>query len=145
MRIEQSFRVGSDPETLFDYLADPDRLPEWQTTKVAVEAITPGPVGQGSRFRERTKGPGGREFEQVTEFAEFDRPRKLRVTIVEGPVPVDGTWTLSPAAEGTRVDFLAEGELSGLARLAQPLLAKLTARQFARYHALLKRNVEDLA
>ena len=145
MRVAESFLVRSDAETLFDYLADPERLPEWQTTKVAIEPLTPEPVGRGSRFRERTRGPGGREFDQVTEFAEFDRPRRLAVTIVEGPFPVDGSWTLTPEGEGTRVDFVAEGELKGFSRLAQPLLARLTARQFARYHELLKRNVEALA
>jgi hypothetical protein len=28
-------------------------------------------------MRERTKPPGGKEFEQVVEFTEFDRPRRV--------------------------------------------------------------------
>ena len=144
MRVEESFQVGSDAETLFDYLTDPERLPEWQTTKVSVEQITPGEIGQGTRLRERTKGPRG-EFDQITEFSRFDRPRELHVTIVEGPYPVNGTWTLRPEGGGTRVDFVAEGEVSGIARVAQPVLARLIARQFRDYHRRLKHNVEDLA
>ena len=144
MRVEESFQVRSDPETLFDYITDPERLPEWQTTKVSVEQITPGEIGQGTRLRERTKGTRG-EFDQVTEFTVFDRPRKLHVTIVEGPYPVNGTWTLEPEGDGTRVHFVAEGELGGLARVAQPVLARLIKRQFADYHRRLKRNVEELA
>ena len=144
MRVEEAFRVESDPETLFDYITDPERLPEWQTTKVSVEQITPGEVGRGTRLRERTKGPRG-EFDQVTEFTEFDRPRKLLVTIVEGPYPVNGTWTLTPEDGATRVDFVAEGQASGIARVAQPVLARLIKRQFADYHRRLKHNVEELS
>jgi hypothetical protein len=72
------------------------------------------PARAGHRFRERTKPPGGaREFEQITEVSEFERPSRLGVHVVEGPQPFDGTWNLEPDRDGTRVTFLAEGELRG--------------------------------
>jgi uncharacterized protein YndB with AHSA1/START domain len=142
MRVEQSFTVGRPPEAVFDYLTDPAKLAEWQTSKTQVEQITDGPPQQGTRFRERTKGPGGREFDQVTEFAEFDRPRRVLVRVVEGPFPIDGSWSFEPDDGGTRVTFVAEGPLKGASRLLQPLAERLVARQFKGYHAHLKRNVE---
>ena len=143
MRITEAFTVSRPPEAVFDYVADPAKLADWQTSQTAVEQLSDGLVGRGSRFRERTKPPGGREFEQLTEFSEFERPHRLRVHVLEGPQPIDGSWTFEPAAGGTRVGFVAEGELHGWMRLLAPLIARVIARQFAAYHRNLRRNLED--
>jgi hypothetical protein len=78
--------VGArSPEVVFDYVTNPASLSSRQTSNRVVEQLTEGPPGPGARFRERVK------FEQATEFAEFDRPRRLDVHIAEGPYPIDGT------------------------------------------------------
>jgi uncharacterized protein YndB with AHSA1/START domain len=143
LRFEQTFEIRRPPEEVFDYLADPAALSEWQTATTAIEQLSEGSPGPGARFRERVKPPVGREFEQITEFAEYERPRRLRVHVVEGPQPIDGTWTLEPAPAGTRVVFAAEGELRGPARLLGPVVRRAIARQFTAYHRNLRRNLES--
>jgi len=103
MRVEQGFFIQRPPDAVFDYITDPSKLASWQTSKTSVEQLDGGPPGRGTRVRERTKGPGGREFEQVVEFAAFDRPTLFRVEIAEGPYPVDGEWALAPEGESRRV------------------------------------------
>ena len=142
MRIEQVFDVARAPEIVFDYLTNPANLAEWQTSKTSVEQLTDGPPGLGTRVRERTKPPGGREFEQIVEFTEFDRPRRVHAHIVEGPYRIDGTWSFASAGDGTQVHFVAEGDLRGPMRLAQPLIKRLMSRQFAGYHENLRRRLE---
>jgi carbon monoxide dehydrogenase subunit G len=142
MRIEQTFTVDRRPEAVFDYLTDPSKVTEWQTAKTSVESLTDGPPHLGTRVRERTKPPGGKEFEQVVEFTEFERPLRVRTHIVEGPYPVDGTWSFEPDGPGTRVSFVAEGPLKGAMRLLGPLAARMIARQFRGYHDNLRRNLE---
>src|SRR4051794_15103271 len=142
MRIEQSFSVGRPPEVVFDYLTDPATLVEWQTSKTSVEQLTAGAPQLGTRVRERTKSPRGKEFEQIVEFTEFQRPVRLHAHIVEGPYPVDGTWCFTTDRAGTRVDFSAEGELRGVPTLLQPLVKRIVARQMAGYHKNLCRNLE---
>ena len=132
MRIEQAFTVARPPERVFDYPPDPSKLAAWQTSKASVEQLTDGPPRLGTRLRERTKAPGGKEFQQIVEFAEFDRPRRVRVHIVEGPYPIDGAWSLEPDGSGTRVHFTAEGPLRGITRLVEPLLRRMISRQFGR-------------
>ena len=144
MRITETFVVNAPREVVFDYMTDPSKLASWQTSKTSVEQLTDGPPGLGTRVRERTKPPGGKEFEQVVEFTEFVRPQRFHVHIVEGPYPVDGSWSLEPGDGGTRVRFAAEGQLSGAMRLLGPLVARMMARQFAGYHRNLRRNVEAL-
>jgi uncharacterized protein YndB with AHSA1/START domain len=142
VRIEETFGVDRPPEAVFDYMTDPANLAQWQTTKTYVEPLTDGPLGLGSRFRERTKPPGGREFEMVTEFTEFDRPRRFHVHVLEGPQLIDGTWSLEPDGGGTRVRFVAEGELRGALRWVEPVARRVMARQFAKYHRLLRVHLE---
>jgi uncharacterized protein YndB with AHSA1/START domain len=128
---------------VFDYVTDPSKLADWQTSKTSVEQLTDGPPGPGTRVWERTKPPGGRVFEQITEFTEFDRPRRLHVHIVEGPHPIDGTWTFEADGDRTRVSFTAEGEMRGPMRVLEPIAKLLLARQFAAYHRNLRRNLES--
>jgi uncharacterized protein YndB with AHSA1/START domain len=141
MRITETFVVAASPEAVFDYMTDPANLAQWQTSKTYVEQLTDGPPGLGTRVRERTKPPAGREFEQVVEFTEFDRPSRFHVHIVDGPYPVDGTWTFAADGTGTSVTFVAEGELRGVMRVAEPLLKRGMAREFRGYHRNVQRNV----
>jgi uncharacterized protein YndB with AHSA1/START domain len=63
LRFEQTFEIRRPPEEVFDYLADPAALSEWQTATTAIEQLSEGSPGPGARFRERVKPPVGREFE----------------------------------------------------------------------------------
>jgi carbon monoxide dehydrogenase subunit G len=143
VHIEESFTVNRPPEVVFDYVTDPANLADWQTVHTSTEALTAGPPRLGSRFRERLKPPLRREFEQVTEFTEFDRPRRVHVHVVEGPFPVDGTWSFEPDGAGTSVHFVADGESRGVMRLLDPIVRRIVARQFAGYHRNLRRIVES--
>ncbi|HUZ28924.1 MAG TPA: SRPBCC family protein [Solirubrobacteraceae bacterium] len=145
MRLTESFVAAAPPELVFDYMTDPSNLSSWQTSKTLVEPLTEGPRRLGTRVRERTKPPGGKEFEQIVEFTEFDRPRRFHAHIAEGPYPIDGTWTFKPNGAGTEVTFTAEGELRGLLRFIEPIVKRLMARQFVDYHRRLCRNVDQLA
>jgi len=142
LRIEQTFEVASPPEKVFDYLTNPSNLRDWQTSKTRVEVLTDGSPRLGYRVREWTKPPGAKEFEQVVEFTDFDRPHRVHTHIVEGPQPIDGTWTFTPTDGGTRVHFVARGPLRGAMRIVEPIVRRIIARQFAQYHENLRRNVE---
>jgi len=142
MRIEQRFTVARPPGEVFAYMTNPENLAAWQPSKISVEPLSDGPPRQGYRVKERTK-MGLRKWDQVVEFTEFEPGRALTTHIVEGSVPVDGRWTFEDDdAGGARVHFVAEGELTGAARFAEPLLRRGVDRSFRRYHALLARNVE---
>jgi uncharacterized protein YndB with AHSA1/START domain len=143
MRVQQTFTIGRPPEVVFDYVSDPSKLAEWQTANRSVEQLTPGQPGRGARFRERTKPPGAREFEQITEFAEYERPRRLRVHVVDGPQPIDGEWIFTASEGATIVTFTAEGELHGWMRFLGPVVRALLARNFAAYHRNLRANLES--
>lgn len=142
MRITESFVAAAPPDVVFDYMTAPSKLANWQTSKTLVEPLTEGPTRLGTRVRERTKPPWGKEFEQVVEFTELDRPKRFHVHVVEGPYPIDGTWAFKPKGVDTEVTFTAEGQLRGLMRFIEPVVKRLIARQFADYHRKLRWNIE---
>jgi uncharacterized protein YndB with AHSA1/START domain len=142
MRVEQTFNVASSPESVFDYMTDPANLRDWQTSKTRVEVLSQGAPGLGFRVREWTKPPGAKEFEQVVEFTEFDRPNLLHVHVVEGRQPIDGRWVLTATEIGTQVEFVAEGALNGWMRVIEPIVRRSIGRQFSKYHEHLRQNVE---
>jgi uncharacterized protein YndB with AHSA1/START domain len=144
MRFEQELSIRRPPEDVFDYVVDPSKLASWQIHKTHVEPLTDGPPRQGFLVRERTKPPGAKEFEQVVEFSEFERPRRFGVHIVEGPQPIDGTWTFAPDGDGgTLVRCVVEGSLRGPQRFLSPIVSRVIARQFATYHEHLRQNLES--
>ena len=145
VRVAQSFSGMCPRESVFDYMTDPGNLRSWQTSKTRVEPITEGPPRAGYRVREWTKVPGRKEFEQVVEFTEFERPGRLHTHIVEGPQPIDGTWVLTDSGGATEVSFVAEGPLQGLLGLLEPIVTRMIDRQFTAYHENLRRSLESRA
>jgi len=145
VHIEQTFEVANSPECVFDYMTDPAKLGEWQTSKTRVEVLSEGAPRAGFRVREWTKIPGRKEFEQVVEFTRFERPTLLHTHIVEGPQPIDGTWSLSRSSGGTRIDFVATGRLRGAMRVATPIVTRIIDRQFRNYHDNLRRRLQSRA
>lgn len=66
--------INAAPETVFNYVSDLTRHPEWSGGKLKIEALTPGPVGVGSAYQSHGEVAG-----------QQNRPNKLRVTKFEPP------------------------------------------------------------
>lgn len=59
-----------DAATAFDYLVEPRNRPAWQSSLAAVEVLTPGPPGRGTRWVDRTRAG----IRPVMSLAVVDRP-----------------------------------------------------------------------
>jgi uncharacterized protein YndB with AHSA1/START domain len=129
--------VDAPVEEVFAYLSDPARLHEWQQT-TAVDVLTDGPVGVGTRIRE-TREVLGRKLTQTVEVTEHDPPRRFALRVVEGPVKVDGEQELEERAGGTRIHVRAEGQAP---RLAGAVMKPALERQLKAHYARLKATLE---
>jgi uncharacterized protein YndB with AHSA1/START domain len=121
---------------VFAYLTDPDTLPEWQATALAVRLETDGPMRPGSRVRE-TRTFLGRQMDATMEVLEHDPPRRFAIRSSSGPVPLEVTNALREEGEATRIDTVIEAEPGGFFRLAEPLVARAVERE-------LRNNLETL-
>jgi uncharacterized protein YndB with AHSA1/START domain len=145
-----SLVVAAPPPAVFDYLAEPRNRPEWQSSLRAVELLTDGPTGVGTRWLDRT-AVGARPALEIVEmrrptdaaagvWAEVGEWHGLRAelslrfepltgsptTLVSGKVSLDG----SPAWLPVRVVLtgLAPGAVKADLRRAARLLEARSAR-----------------
>lgn len=105
----------------FRYLADFSHTAEWDPSVLAAERLTPGEIGEGSRFRV-TLGFAGRHVSLDYEIAAFEPPTRLVLRGANDQLESIDEVSFVPREGGTRVTYEARIELRGLRRLADPLV-----------------------
>jgi uncharacterized protein YndB with AHSA1/START domain len=143
--ISSTIEIDRRPDEVFAYIADLDRLSEWQDAVVSVRKEPGGPTRLGTRATEVRRTPVGTR-EIVSDVVEFDPPRRLVVRGVTGPVRPTVTLTVEPLDEGKRTKFTVELELTGLGigkvlvLLARRSVRAQMPRENARLKAILERD-----
>jgi uncharacterized protein YndB with AHSA1/START domain len=140
-RFEFHVGIARPAHEVFDYLTDPTHLHEWDPRIVEVAHEPPGRLTVGTRIRE-TRAVLRRRVTQTLEVTEIEEPVLLAMRIVEGPLPIEIRTVLEPQGGTTRVHVSATGELSGLARVAEPVLGRAAKRQLRTYYDGLRKRLE---
>jgi uncharacterized membrane protein len=93
--------IGADRARVFDYLADIEHTPTWNSAISSAEKLTPGPIVVGSRFRlERTIPEPATEVLEITAL----RPGEhIQVAGKLGPFEARLSYDLEEAPGGTRL------------------------------------------
>jgi len=112
---KSTVEVGARPDAAFDYLADLSNLTKWDPS---IRSSTP--VGEsaariGAKFNVEI-GFYGRAIETTYEIVELDRPQ-LIVAAVEGKITGRLQLGITPAVDGSCIDYRASASMKGLARL----------------------------
>ena len=121
IRLEREVDVNRPPGAVFDYLSDIGHLPAWQPGIQLAEQTTPGPVEQGTQFRMIVRGPTG-PIEATGEVVEFERPRRLGLQSLSGPVDLNGSLDFEPSDSGTRLRITASIEPKGMLRFMEAMI-----------------------
>ncbi len=108
-------------EQAFDYLADFSRTAEWDPSVAEASRLTPGQIGIGSRFAVCVSLLG-RRFPLEYSITGFDRPSRLVLKGGDDSLRSIDEITFVSRPGGTRVTYEARLELSGIRRIADPLL-----------------------
>jgi uncharacterized protein YndB with AHSA1/START domain len=125
-------------ERVFDYVSDARNEPDWLPGAKAVEKMTPGVVGLGTRF----DGTYARAGRVSIEIVAFDRPSRLTFRARSRIVDFDDAIVLSEGRRGTRLTARMSAQPQGLMRLMTPLMAKTMRKQFEANWTDLKRTLE---
>jgi uncharacterized protein YndB with AHSA1/START domain len=140
--VEESVVIPRTPQEVFDYVVDAEHLPSWDNSVVEAAWEGASTAGVGARVRGVSKILG-RRFPWVTEFTEYEPPRRVAYRSVEGPVHFTITERLEPEDGGAATRFTwrvdADPGLGGVfGRLADPLVERAQART-------VRNNLETLA
>jgi len=122
---------------------DPANDARWTTGVVECRPLTPGRLRPGSRV-ERVTRFLGRRFSYVYEATAADGDASVGLK-VDQPFPMRIQYELQDAPGGTLASIRAQGDASGFFRLAEPLLARMVARNIGKDLEKLRELVEGQA
>ena len=114
---------------VFQYVVDGDKVPQWRKSCVEITRSSPDPLGPGSKELYKMKTMG-RRFAVTMDVTEFEPNRKYSWKATSGsPFPMQGSFTFAAVDGRTEVAELTEISLSGLLRLAEPLIVWMFRRE----------------
>ena len=128
-KFDCSITIKRPVEDVFAVMSDFSNGSKWASgSSEPAERTSDGPIGVGSTWHAVGKVVG-RKIETDFEYTEFKVDRKIAYTITK-PFPMTATVVFEPVADGTRVRQTIEGEPGGFFKLAEPLVVKMSQRQF---------------
>jgi uncharacterized protein YndB with AHSA1/START domain len=140
IKVKHGIQVGKPPATVFAFLSDPNKMPEWQSTNFEVadkkEAAGDGRLKAGTRVHDR-RNVLGKQIDGEWEVAQYEKDKKLVLRVTKGPVPWEMTFTLEPLEGGTWLSAEGGGDLGEL-----PMSAAAAGRSC---QGLLEKDLATLA
>lgn len=103
-RAESTTVVPASAEQLFDFLADPANLPDWQTGILSAELTSTGPIGVGSTAR-IVRALMGQRINADLALTVYDRPHRLVLVSEVSGVTAEATLGLTPRGAATELSF----------------------------------------
>jgi hypothetical protein len=124
------------------YASNPDNAPAWYVNIKSVEWHTPPPFRVGSRLAFVAHFMG-RRLSYTYEFLEWVPNARLVMRTVQGPFPMETTYTWEAVGEhSTRMSLRNRGEPAGFSKLVLPLMAAMMRRANRKDLAKLKHLLE---
>ncbi|MEP6972517.1 MAG: SRPBCC family protein [Actinomycetota bacterium] len=139
--LREIVEVRQEPEVVFDAVADFSSSAQWDPGVVAAERVSDGataPTDVGAIYR-LTVTFRGRSSEMTYRTTQYRRPDRV---VFEGAGPrIAATDTIEFAridGGGTRITYVADLRLTGLAKVAEPFLGRSFEEMGARALAGMK-------
>lgn len=139
IQFEDTVKIDCPREEVFTFLANFENEPLWKANVMEKKKITDGPIGVGTRWREKVRvvGPPAVNTFEVTEY---EPSRKLSYKNASGPFSVLVHYTLDPLAQGTNFQIASE---LGVPRLAKPLMSAMYKKSMGTMLNSLKEHLES--
>jgi hypothetical protein len=140
-RIAGELVINRPVDEVFDFVADEQNEPRYNSRIRRAEKLSPGPIGRGTRFRAEAVTLG-RTVGMTIDYTAYERPRRLGSSIHMAAADILGTLCFDPVPDGTRMRWSWELRLRGLYRLQSPIIVGAGRRQEQANWAGLKRFLE---
>jgi uncharacterized protein YndB with AHSA1/START domain len=139
VRIEFTIEIDRPAAEVFEYLADVEKLPQWQGS--AIESRADGSLAKGRRITERRR-LFGRDVETELEVTAYDPPKRLTLRSLDGPVRFTVDHLLEEVDGTTMLHFAGEAKPGGMLRFAGPVVESKARQEFRRDFDRLKELLE---
>jgi uncharacterized protein YndB with AHSA1/START domain len=139
IRIELTIEIARPAAEVFEYLADVDKLPDWQAS--ALDCRSDGPLARGSRITERRR-LFGHEAQTVLEVTEYEPPTRLTLRTLDGPVRFTVEHRLEETDGRTHLHLSGKARPGGMLRFAGPVIERKAREEFRHDFERLKEILE---
>ena len=120
-RLHETIHTTLPIDETFAFIADFSNSSRWDPGVATSEALDPGPVAVGSRYRLGVR-MRGRVAPMEYRVTTFERPRRVVLTGEGSGVSAVDDIRFERTELGTAIDYTADIRLGGLLRLLQPFL-----------------------
>ena len=141
IRIQASVTINRPLEEVFRFMTNHQNALQWQSGLLEAR-VTNDVVGVGKTWVDVVQFLG-RRIEIASELTEFEPLRVVGFKSTSGPIPLEGRYAFEPDGAGTKVTFTLQGEAGGFFKLAEPIVARSTQRQWETNLANLKDLLEQ--
>ena len=140
--VQTRTEINSDPNELFDFVADQTNAPRWQQGLAEVRRVTPGPPRLGSEhvFVRRF---AGRRLEARNRYTRYEPPQLVEFEIPEGWLSGRASYLVEPRPGGSVLISTMTFGTRGHGRAIEGVLRRLLAHDAGRNHARLKALLEQ--
>lgn len=140
-----SILIRKAPEEVFDFVANPEGDPLWMPKVSAVQKLTGGPIGVGTRFSQ-TIPLLGAPFSATWEVILYEPPTNFLGRNTEGAIGFEGGYRVERLGSGSRLTKFASANLAVLPAFVPVSLAgALISREFSLALERLKRFFAEKA
>ena len=126
---------------VFSAMDDFEKAPNWNPGITEVRRTGEGPIEVGTTVVYVGKFLG-RSFESCSEYFEYVPNERSATRTVSGPFHLEIENTFEAVDGGTRLTSIFRGESRGFFKLAEPVVVRLTKRQFETAMENLKELLE---
>src|SRR6185436_17591779 len=97
--------VHAPLQTVFDYVSDLTRHPEWSGGELKIEAVTPGPIAVGNEYRSRGEVAIQKDRPNTVRISEYEPPHKFGFTAHDPDFGnVSHIFTITEQSSGVLID-----------------------------------------
>jgi hypothetical protein len=141
LKFSADLKVNRPVGKVFAWLTNADNQGKFDKSSLKMEALTPGSWRAGTEFRE-LRDMGGRKTQVLSEITELEPDRRFIIRSKTGPDWL-GIWTFESEGDGTRLHWMGQLTMKGLARLLEPLIDKQMRPQISSQFAQLPQLIES--
>jgi uncharacterized protein YndB with AHSA1/START domain len=141
VEVQGEIVIDRRPDEVFDFVADEENEPRYNSQMRLAKKITEGPIGVGTMCRAEMAGRG-RVVPMTIQFTKYERPRRIAERVQMKAIDLTGGLTFELVDGGTRMRWSWSLEPHGALRFMGPLVALMGRRHEQRIWTGLKHLLE---
>jgi len=142
VRFELDVEIAKPVHEVWEYLIEPENVPEWQASALSSHQISDGQMGVGTHLEDERRFLGLHARSEV-EVTEFEPERLFTLHGISGHVRFTVRHRLEDRGGHTHLEVEAEADPGhGIGRLMRPVVERAAHHEIRRDFDKLKRTLE---